>query len=81
MDGVGAPTHGADAQQIAHPQQHQPAWRSALLIGTKRIPGRLIASQIASASFASFFALRNEELITHTFSPSSGRPHSIGFSG
>jgi hypothetical protein len=26
-------------------------------------------------------ALRNEELITHTFSPSSGRPHSIGFSG
>src|SRR6516162_4427792 len=29
-------------------------WRSALLIGTKRIPGRLIGSQIASASFASF---------------------------
>jgi len=35
-------------QQIAHP-----AWLSALLIGTKRIPGPLIASQIASASFAS----------------------------
>jgi hypothetical protein len=33
-------------QQIARPQQ--------LLTGTKRIPGRLIASQIASASFASF---------------------------
>jgi hypothetical protein len=32
---------------------------SALLIGTKRIPGRDIASQIASASTASFSAILN----------------------
>src|SRR5215471_1460550 len=36
------------------PSSISSAWLSALLIATKRIPGRLIASQIASASFASF---------------------------
>ena len=51
----GVDQHGAlPNQQVAGPMQHQHGLLSASFTGTKRIDGRVTASQIASASAASF---------------------------
>jgi hypothetical protein len=50
----GIAQHGTLALAIAGPARHQGGLLSFVLIGTNRIDGRVTASQIAAASFASF---------------------------